>query len=100
MRVDRQCRGKGLGGGGHLAVAQADLAETADRTEMARFQFQGAADIGDALGVAMGQVVESRSLVPGFRPVRRGGDQVVELGRSEEHTSELQSLMRISYAGF
>src|SRR3546814_3370383 len=24
----------------------------------------------------------------------------VEIGRSEEHTSELQSLMRISYAGF
>src|SRR3546814_2981498 len=40
---------------------------------------------------------------------RRGGDQrrerdhialrVAELKRSEEHTSELQSLMRISYAG-
>src|SRR3546814_1624849 len=27
-------------------------------------------------------------------------DQRAELGRSDEHTSELQSLMRISYAGF
>src|SRR3546814_8472996 len=27
-----------------------------------------------------------------------GHDDAVELGRSEEHTSELQSLMRISYA--
>src|SRR3546814_4943012 len=27
-------------------------------------------------------------------------DQPLEIGRSEEHTSELQSLMRISYAGF
>src|SRR3546814_4204126 len=35
--------------------------------------------------------------------VRRGsgsGDYRVRLGRSEEHTSELQSLMRISYAVF
>src|SRR3546814_3658799 len=30
----------------------------------------------------------------------RGAAILVELGRSEEHTSELQSLMRISYAVF
>src|SRR3546814_8430446 len=29
-----------------------------------------------------------------------GGKDQLELGRSEEHTSELQSLMRISYAVF
>src|SRR3546814_1930354 len=29
-----------------------------------------------------------------------GGDDVAGAGRSEEHTSELQSLMRISYAVF
>src|SRR3546814_2882339 len=29
---------------------------------------------------------------------RRGGDEDAGEGRSEEHTSELQSLMRISYA--
>src|SRR3546814_7843518 len=29
-----------------------------------------------------------------------GGHQHVRIGRSEEHTSELQSLMRISYAVF
>src|SRR3546814_1382178 len=28
------------------------------------------------------------------------GDELVEGGRSEEHTSEIQSLMRISYAVF
>src|SRR3546814_964934 len=33
---------------------------------------------------------------PDSRPLRRGR----ESGRSEEHTSELQSLMRISYAVF
>src|SRR3546814_6127874 len=31
---------------------------------------------------------------------RRGPQDRLELGRSEEHTSELQSLMRISYAVF
>src|SRR3546814_5648183 len=30
----------------------------------------------------------------------RGGYEVIEVFRSEEHTSELQSLMRISYAVF
>src|SRR3546814_8521953 len=38
------------------------------------------------------------------RGVRHGAERVLELsakfGRSEEHTSELQSLMRISYAVF
>src|SRR3546814_10059063 len=32
--------------------------------------------------------------------IARGGAQRRDLGRSEEHTSELQSLMRISYAVF
>src|SRR3546814_9820318 len=31
---------------------------------------------------------------------RLGARLAVEMARSEEHTSELQSLMRISYAGF
>src|SRR3546814_3013591 len=40
-----------------------------------------------------------------LRPRRRGSDAVAPVppprcGRSEEHTSELQSLMRISYAVF
>src|SRR3546814_6786498 len=33
-------------------------------------------------------------------PARHGGEQEQGQERSEEHTSELQSLMRISYAGF
>src|SRR3546814_1244053 len=44
------------------------------------------------------------SLKAGFKPFRnRNGMQFTRLlkkGRSEEHTSELQSLMRISYAVF
>src|SRR3546814_4761487 len=35
-----------------------------------------------------------------FRLVRQRPEEVPQLGRSEEHTSELQSLMRISYAVF
>src|SRR3546814_7888631 len=31
---------------------------------------------------------------------RVGADALAQVARSEEHTSELQSLMRISYAGF
>src|SRR3546814_3131006 len=38
--------------------------------------------------------------VPGARPRRRGHPPREHLGRSEEHTSELQSLMRSSYAVF
>src|SRR3546814_9793070 len=34
------------------------------------------------------------------RPARQPGWHAGRLGRSEEHTSELQSLMRISYAVF
>src|SRR3546814_7128451 len=38
-------------------------------------------------------------LVDGDRPLPRG-DYAAQVSRSEEHTSELQSLMRISYADF
>src|SRR3546814_4636018 len=44
-----------------------------------------------------------RVLVDGQRSQRRfaqGGNGVAQAQRSEEHTSELQSLMRISYAVF
>src|SRR3546814_3397299 len=42
---------------------------------------------------------QDRSL-PDFRAHPRAGTGSAELRRSEEHTSELQSLMRISYAVF
>src|SRR3546814_11617047 len=49
--------------------------------------------------------VEDTASVPGFRDIEivRSNDaphQVMIFERSEEHTSELQSLMRISYAVF
>src|SRR3546814_4299967 len=49
----------------------------------------------------------SRDIRPSYRPISRGGTTGNSSGepkkspcRSEEHTSELQSLMRISYAVF
>src|SRR3546814_7153333 len=39
-------------------------------------------------------------ILEGDVAVRRRGEEIARLGRSEEHTSELQSLMRISYAVF
>src|SRR3546814_8671365 len=47
----------------------------------------------------------SSSLIPavnklGSLPVQIGGSEELKQKRSEEHTSELQSLMRISYAVF
>src|SRR3546814_10336923 len=52
----------------------------------------------------IGLAVDAKEQLPLFYllPVADGnlGDPPADLGRSEEHTSELQSLMRISYAVF
>src|SRR3546814_5937400 len=52
----------------------------------------GAGGQRDALGHARGEQAVAA--------LARGVDLVDPVGRSEEHTSELQSLMRISYAVF
>src|SRR3546814_10342728 len=47
------------------------------------------------------QVVNCRRFVKGYSDtLQRGNSKYKRLSRSEEHTSELQSLMRISYAVF
>src|SRR3546814_1129312 len=54
-------------------------------------------------GMVAAKPVEIGPEVDGLRVIRAGlapTDRVVINGRSEEHTSELQSLMRISYAVF
>src|SRR3546814_3440529 len=56
----------------------------------------GTARIGNQGGVSQARL--QRSKRRGNRPHR--GSQKDKIGRSEEHTSELQSLMRISYAVF
>src|SRR3546814_6807152 len=54
----------------------------------------GGAGFADAFGDIFGEIFG------GGGGGRRGGPQVYRGARSEEHTSELQSLMRISYAVF
>src|SRR3546814_2346511 len=51
----------------------------------------------------IGAVIADEAILPPLRTERciaRNRDAVADMGRSEEHTSELQSLMRISYAVF
>src|SRR3546814_9732071 len=56
--------------------------------------------LGDAQQLGVAPVVAQPACVAD-EPVGARGEYVAELfGRSEEHTSELQSLMRISYAVF
>src|SRR3546814_1190428 len=54
---------------------------------------------GAAKAPRFGQTAKARveSAIAGARDFERGSD---DMGRSEEHTSELQSLMRNSYAVF
>src|SRR3546814_1214570 len=61
---------------------------------LARTTFKGLAiDLAD-------EVHDDLVAVLGFMPFRRGFVALLLRRRSEEHTSELQSLMRISYAVF
>src|SRR3546814_3173952 len=61
----------------------------------------GRADMYD-LVIRGGTVVDGSGGAPFVADVAIDGDRIVAVGenRSEEHTSELQSLMRISYAVF
>src|SRR3546814_8604549 len=59
---------------------------------------QGDAGGGGPEGKPASQRGRGRKLRTPFR--RRRGDALADAPRSEEHTSELQSLMRISYAVF
>src|SRR3546814_5385454 len=60
-------------------------------------RFEGAMDQARGLEIAVNVGMKPPELPPGGFAVRRDSHHVV---RSEEHTSELQSLMRISYAVF
>src|SRR3546814_3424841 len=85
-------------------------------SDLSTYQLVSMADVATALGVAPGNAPAQASLKPRFPvisarvetvPVKSPGDAADDTAiwanpddRSEEHTSELQSLMRISYAGF
>src|SRR3546814_10102465 len=66
------------------------------RSSGSRDRASGAGEDADGR-TAVGLVDHAALEPPGALAVERGEDG---LGRSEEHTSELQSLMRISYAVF
>src|SRR3546814_8425089 len=53
-----------------------------------------------ATGEHLDDLVDPRRIPRGDHLARAVGGQRIALPRSEEHTSELQSLMRISYAVF
>src|SRR3546814_10512081 len=63
---------------------------------------QAAQSVGGQAGRNMGPKVKTQhEALVALAPAARGGKQhVLAAQRSEEHTSELQSLMRISYAVF
>src|SRR3546814_2458065 len=54
----------------------------------------------DRLGVFEGMPLSRLKLRPSYAYLQPPGSNTPEFPRSEEHTSELQSLMRISYAVF
>src|SRR3546814_8255247 len=60
---------------------------------------KAAADDMDCIGHG-GGLARVRAKGEGVGPPQRSGRQVTAAARSEEHTSELQSLMRTSYAVF
>src|SRR3546814_17109391 len=82
------------GGGRDLAAAVAGRAHRAARPPR-RHRFLG---VGPRARVAFHRFAMDRRL--GERLSRRPRRNGLAVGRSEEHTSELQSLMRISYAVF
>src|SRR3546814_481016 len=67
-----------------------------------RFTEAGVPIIGDDIKAQLGATIVHRVLTDLFnkRGVRLDRTYQLNTGRSEEHTSELQSLMRISYAVF
>src|SRR3546814_3959140 len=67
----------------------------------AQYPAADADDVAGSLGVAdevVGPHFAQLPVLPADQGL--GGDDAAALERSEEHTSELQSLMRISYAVF
>src|SRR3546814_3209752 len=58
------------------------------------------AHIQHDVGITFGNPLQCRQHSPGPQAMRCGDTNRAGHGRSEEHTSELQSLMRISYAVF
>src|SRR3546814_7810118 len=102
MGNDRPCVGTGMADRGLLLamviVAVADLALGADRY-ISVTAIQGCGVRRAVFGCFTGAIVERGRFAGRVGEVAVGFNVAIYF-RSEEHTSELQSLMRISYAVF
>src|SRR3546814_7016129 len=90
-------------GGSQPVDQHPDLVAPRDRVDhragIGRIELSGQAI---ARGLIVKPAVDAAQLAGGHQPLERlvDSDPRAEIERSEEHTSELQSLMRISYADF
>src|SRR3546814_8796721 len=86
-------------------AGDARIAQRAGIERLPRVRAEGQADAGvddrDAVPAVSGRIVEQPAIDVTERTRHRDARPAYPIGnRSEEHTSELQSLMRISYAVF
>src|SRR3546814_5522674 len=86
--------------GAVIEFLQAFLAPAQVVTFFARGIKQVTAGVRIARGQRLAVVQRLRGNFAGMIDAHQAGDVAALVGRSEEHTSELQSLMRISYAVF
>src|SRR3546814_6491754 len=83
-----------LGGQADQRIGALDLLQRVDEAVEQRAIVRGGDEVDDHLGIACR--LKDRTAADAHLLERRGVGDI----RSEEHTSELQSLMRISYAVF
>src|SRR3546814_8919163 len=88
------------GGGGDGSGGVAQLLTTGFDTGPIDAQSDASARGGDAGFGTSGGRGDGGNAVGGTSRIEAGGTAITLSERSEEHTSELQSLMRISYAVF
>src|SRR3546814_8753474 len=94
-----------LAGFGARGILPATWAGRAFRTEEAKALFAGAAahaflPLSRPFTTALGIMLLASGHVAGWPSAKGGSPAIADSMRSEEHTSELQSLMRTSYAVF
>src|SRR3546814_4463219 len=91
--------------GDHLTNAQATFDENGRPAVSFSFDTLGAKRFGDATRDNVGRIFaiildDEVISAPRIQSAITGGNGIITGSRSDEHTSELQSLMRISYAVF
>src|SRR3546814_6813614 len=90
----------GSGGGASSSIASSPRAKASAAAKVAATLSSGDAASRQARAAADSDAVTSWPLWERLQPLLQGSPPLPRSWRSEEHTSELQSLMRISYAVF